>query len=158
MPFFPLYCVYASLSCLQHPCQYPLCSLQTCKSLYLPWKSQLPCSYLAYRLSTTTPILCHQVLPRHHFQPCLQRMLPTPHTTLRPDRNFRLQLARLPRDWLLYHWIHDFSQQCSHQSQLYHANTDRYVNLWSRIHGRMLRIYGHSTHLHASLQHDIPWN
>jgi hypothetical protein len=40
-PFLLLRGVYASLSCHQHPCQYPLCSLQTCKSLYLPWQNQL---------------------------------------------------------------------------------------------------------------------
>ncbi len=64
----------------------PLCSVQTYKSLHLPWQSQLLCSYLAHRLPTTAPILCHQILPRHHFQSCLQHMPPTPHITLRPDR------------------------------------------------------------------------
>jgi hypothetical protein len=67
MPSLPLRRVYATLSCLQHTCRCSLCSLQTCKSLHLPWRNRLLCSYLAHRLSTTTPILCHQVLPRHHF-------------------------------------------------------------------------------------------
>ena len=96
MPSLPLHCVYATLSCLQHPCQYPLCSLQTCKILHLPWRSRLPCSYLAYRLPTTRPILCHQILPRRHFKSCLRSMLPTPHTSLRPDHISWRQLARLP--------------------------------------------------------------
>ena len=56
MPSLPLRRLYATLSRLQHACQYSLCSLQTCKSLYLPWRNRLPCPYLAYRLSTTTPI------------------------------------------------------------------------------------------------------
>ena len=45
-----------------------------------------------------------------------------------------------------------------HLSQLYHAHADSYVNLQSQMHDRMLRIYGHSTHLQAALQYDIPWN
>ncbi len=157
-PSLPLCCMYATLSRLQCTCQYPLCSLQTCKSLYLPWQNQLPCSDLAHRLSTSTPILRHQVLPRRHFQSCLQRMPPTPHTTLKSDRTFQRQLARLPRHWPLYCRIYDLPQWRPHRSHFYHANTDRYVNLRSRIYGRMLRIYGHSTHMHATLQHDIPRN
>ncbi len=47
-------------------------------------------------LPTKTPILCHQVLPRRHLKSCLRRMLPIPHTTLRPERIFQHQLARLP--------------------------------------------------------------
>jgi hypothetical protein len=54
--------------------------------------------------------------------------------------------------------IYDLSQRCSHWSQLYHAHIDCYANLLSQIHGHMLCIYGHSPHLHATLQHDIPWN
>ncbi len=104
-PSLPLCRMYATLACLQHGCQYPLCSLQTCKSLYLPWWSQFLCSYLAHRLPTKAPILCHQILPRHHFQPCLQCMPPSPHTTLQLDRIFlmpagkiALTLAALPLD------------------------------------------------------------
>ncbi len=134
-PSLPLCLMNATLACLQHRCQYPLCSLQTCKSLYLPWWSQLLCSYLAHRLPTKAPISCHQILPRHQFQPCLQCMLPSPHTTLQLDRIFWCQLARLAGHWLLYRWIYDFSQWCSHRSQFYHAHTNRYVNLQSRIHG-----------------------
>jgi hypothetical protein len=102
------------LSCLQHRCQHSLCSSQTCKSLYLPWQNRLLCSYLAHRLSTTMPILCHQVLPGHNFQSCLRRMPPTPHTTLQPDRIFQRQLARLPRHWPLYRRIYDLPQWRTH--------------------------------------------
>jgi hypothetical protein len=97
------------------------------------------------------PYYAIKKLPRHHFQPCLQRMPPTPHTTLQPDRIFQCQLARLPRHWLLNCWIYDVSQQCSHQSQFYHANTNCYDNLQSQIHGRMLCIHDHSPHLHTTL-------
>ena len=104
-PSLLLRCVYATLSCLQHPCWCPLCSLQTCKTLHLPWQSQHLCSYLAHRLPTTTPILCHQILPRRHFKSCLQRLPPALHNTLWPDRIFRRQLGRLPRHWPLYRRI-----------------------------------------------------
>ncbi len=83
----------------------------------------------AYICPGKTDFLCNQVLPRHHFQPCLQRMPPTPHTTLQPDRILRHQLARLPRHWPLYRLIYDLPQWRTHRSQFYHANTDRYVNL-----------------------------
>ena len=40
---------------------FAVCKL-TCKSLHLPWQNQLLCSYLAHRLPTTIPVLCHQIL------------------------------------------------------------------------------------------------
>jgi hypothetical protein len=106
---------------------FAVCKLA--KACICPGKTDFRALIWLKGLSTTTPILCHQVLPRHYFQSCLQCMPPTPHTTLRPDRIFRRQLARLPRHWPLYRRIYDLPQWRPHRSQFYHANTDRYVNL-----------------------------
>ena len=151
-PTLPLRCVYASLSCIRHPFQFPFCSLQSCKSLHFPLQSQLSCPYLAQRLPTTTPILCHQILPRHRFKSRLGGcMPPTLHsTTLWPDRIFWHQLSRLPRHWPLCRRIYDFSQRCAHQSQFYHANTNCNVNLWSQIHGHIFACMA-TAHIHMLL-------
>ncbi len=152
-PSLPLCRMYATLSCLQYRAKYPLCSLQTCKSLYLPWQNQLLCSYLAHRLPTTMPILCHQILPRRHFNSAydVYRQHRIPHSDLTVFSDASWQNCPVSGCSTVRYIIF-------HNGALIKANFTMPMPIAMSTPGCMLCIYGHGPHLHATQWYDIPRN